>query len=389
MILWESYIGGGQSLGVVGEGATLALDALGEEVRIRAWNASRILRRTFFPNEVRAALAGYLWEEQWLESLNPRVQPMVVAGSGKIDVDTERESVGVMWGWIKRLESFYWRHAKVAAGYVFYDYTALARNDVRLCNAMDVMFVPSTFCKEALVSSGVSVPVVVWSHGVDCKLFKPGVGRGGSGPFRFLFVGVAQPRKGLDELLQAFVRAFPENITDVELIVKSSDWGELRPWKQEYGADPRIVWLHETYDRVRLSLLFQEVDCLVVPSRAEAFCLPALEAMACGLPVVFTNHGGHLDFCDQVVGYPVAVTVEPTMRPVLAKLNDYVDTPLWATADVENLALVLRHVYEHPVEAKAKGAQARVRAERWSWEAGSREALMVLRSMCPGVMRGA
>lgn len=43
--------------------------------------------------------------------------------------------------------------------------------------------------------------------------------------------------------------------------------------------------------------LFQSSSCFLITSRHEGFCLPALEAMACGCPVISTHADGNEEFC--------------------------------------------------------------------------------------------
>src|SRR5205823_141071 len=52
-------------------------------------------------------------------------------------------------------------------------------------------------------------------------------------------------------------------------------------------------------------------DCLVMPYRGEGFCLPALEAMACGVPVIVPEGGPTDDFVDESVGWRIPAERKP------------------------------------------------------------------------------
>ena len=61
------------------------------------------------------------------------------------------------------------------------------------------------------------------------------------------------------------------------------------------GETAPIVYLDE--DLPSGIPLYRAADVLVVPYRGEGFCLPALEAMACGLPVIHTGTGPTASSC--------------------------------------------------------------------------------------------
>ena len=48
-----------------------------------------------------------------------------------------------------------------------------------------------------------------------------------------------------------------------------------------------------------------------MPYRGEGFCLPALEAMACGVPVIVPEGGPTDDFVDESVGWRIPAERKP------------------------------------------------------------------------------
>ena len=303
-----------------------------------------------------------------------------------VSLDEERQSIAITWGPPDLLNETPWRYPSASVGFVFADYSTIPVPHADNCNRCDMIFVPSDFTKTVLQASGVSVPIVVWHHGVYPEEIVPAAAlqhtrSAERSEFTFLFVGVAQDRKGISELLLAFSHAFDPQIQDVRLVVKSADWGVIEGWRARY-PDPRIQWIHTTLDRNALVDLYRKSDCFVMPTRGEAFCLPLLEAMAQGLPVIYTDYGGHLDFCDGAVGYPVAISgMKPVMQKWQAVSKRYREPPLWAVYDVLALATAMRAAYGDREGCRARGYRAAERAQGWTWTKQAAPAVGALKSV--------
>ncbi len=149
--------------------------------------------------------------------------------------------------------------------------------------------------------------------GVDTTLFTPGDGsdlRGrlgmAEGEKVILFTGRLERLKGVEILLHA-LSAILEGRTnrDVRLVVLGADssngvleagvhGGErarLEALAVEIGVDDRVDFLGPV-DHSRLPAYYSLADVCAVPSYSESFGLVALEAEACGTPVVASRIGG-------------------------------------------------------------------------------------------------
>jgi D-inositol-3-phosphate glycosyltransferase len=110
-----------------------------------------------------------------------------------------------------------------------------------------------------------------------------------------LYVGRLQPIKGLETLLEAMA-AVPE---PAYLLVVGGDHDEpenghgaaLRQRVTALGLDRRVRFLRAQPQR-RLRLFYASADATIIPSYYESFGMVALEAMACGSPVVASRVGG-------------------------------------------------------------------------------------------------
>jgi glycosyltransferase involved in cell wall biosynthesis len=188
--------------------------------------------------------------------------------------------------------------------------------------------------------------LLVTPLGVDLTTFHP-LQREADGIFRIVFVGQVGQRKGISYLLEAFTKA---GIPDSELVLAGQSVGTARPWEGRAGV--RHV---RHRPRRELPDLYARSDVFVLPSLVEGFGLTALEAMACGLPVVVSeNTFGHDVVEDRVSGYVVPIR------------------------DPEAIARALRELYDDPGGRRRMGAAARERAKQFSWsEHGDRTAAVI------------
>jgi D-inositol-3-phosphate glycosyltransferase len=111
----------------------------------------------------------------------------------------------------------------------------------------------------------------------------------------------------------------------------------------DLGVAERIVW-QPPKPRHVLSTWYRAADVVVVPSRSESFGLVALEAAACGVPVVATAVGG--------------------LRTVVV---DGVTGLLTPTRTADAFAEAIGGLLADPARAAALGAEAAVHAREFTW----------------------
>jgi D-inositol-3-phosphate glycosyltransferase len=146
--------------------------------------------------------------------------------------------------------------------------------------------------------------IAVVPCGVDTDLFRPDTAQQaraalglGPGPVA-LYVGRLAPIKGLDTLLDALARV-REHGRPLRLLVIGGDTdepldgheGQLRRRVQRLGLGQAVRFLGaQTQDTLRA--YYVAADVTVLPSYYESFGMVALEAMACGSPVIASRVGG-------------------------------------------------------------------------------------------------
>ncbi len=171
------------------------------------------------------------------------------------------------------------------------------RADVAGVRAAEVVVAVSETTRRELVDELGLDPdrVVVVHHGLDHDLFRP-VDRRLADPGYVLFVGSEHPRKNLGTLLRAVARLRRDRpgLRLVKVGAPGTDEAEfgaaLRRDVAELGLADAVVHAGEVPD-ADLPAWYSGAACLVLPSFAEGFGLPPLEAMACGCPVVVSTAG--------------------------------------------------------------------------------------------------
>jgi D-inositol-3-phosphate glycosyltransferase len=186
-----------------------------------------------------------------------------------------------------------------------------------------------------------------------------------------LFVGRIQPIKGIDTLIQAVALVLarePEFRCNTCLaIIGGDDAGErssdaesgqsemarLKTLRESLGMGDLVTFLGSK-DQDTLADYYSAATVVVVPSHYESFGMVALEAMACGTPVIASDVGGlSVNIAEGFNGYLVPA------------------------GDAEALADKLTLLMKHPSLREYLGDQAARWAERYSWSSIADEILAV------------
>lgn len=212
--------------------------------------------------------------------------------------------------------------------------------------------------EKILIDAGVHIPLATSGCGVDHwqRVLPDTLFPLQAKTFRFLHVSSCFPRKGVDDLLEAYGRSFTAS-DDVTLIIKTfkNPHNHLTEWltltRERFPSYPHVIVIEEDLTDSALKALYLRSHALVAPSRAEGYGLPMAEAMLSGLPVITTGWGGQLDFCDDQNSYLVDYTFEK------AQTHFNLSYSVWARVDIDHLSSTMRRVFETPLtDLRAKAA---------------------------------
>ncbi len=158
-----------------------------------------------------------------------------------------------------------------------------------LARRVQVVFVPSQYVKQKVMKRFDIQNVIVTPNGVDISHFCPDAQQSTHKlPEKFiLFVGSMQPRKNLEMLLDAWSEI---KIECAETWLLIAGHGGSVYSKAEIPANERVHFLGYVAEN-DLPGLYAKAAVFVLPSFDEGFGLPALEAMACGTPVIVSDGG--------------------------------------------------------------------------------------------------
>ncbi len=196
--------------------------------------------------------------------------------------------------------------------------------------------------------------VEIVAPGVEHAFFTPGTRSGARQALCLddrpvlLFVGRIQPLKGLDVAVQALAQLGRADALLVAVGGASGSDGSgeverIANLIDELGVSEQVLFVPPQQHHI-LSTYYRAADVVLVPSRSESFGLVALEAGACGAPVVANAVGG------------------------LLTLVDHGDTGfLVPDRDPDLFARHTRWLLDHPDEARHMGERAALRARRYTW----------------------
>jgi len=227
------------------------------------------------------------------------------------------------------------------------------------CN-VERLIVPCRTNADTFRRGGVTAPIHVIHGGTDPDEFPLYKGvRFPQRPFTVLCLADRATRKGWMEVWNAFYLAFGPSTTgdkNVRLIVKCRPEGNdnIADMTRASNRDSRVVFQEE--DIASAYDIYAQADVVALPSHFEGWGMGQRESSMMGVPVITQAHSG----LDDGFTHYWAFVVPGRIERIPVDGESFVSGE-WSIASVPDIAKVLRHCYEQPKAAQAKG----LRSAQW------------------------
>jgi len=218
----------------------------------------------------------------------------------------------------------------------------------------DKIIVQSHISQRSLIGQGIPAEKIIrLPLGVNVNRFKP-ASEPPTTPFRVLFLGQVMLRKGIQYLLEAWQLL---GWRDAELWVVGRVMPDSQAVLERYANLPGLKLQGYVPDQLAA---FQQAQVFVAPSVEDGFGLTVVEAMACGLPVIVSDHTGAAD----LVQHGESGFIVPYNSPV-------------------GYASALQILRDHPRLAKKMGQAAQAIAQQQTWDVYRQKLVDLMRSHEP------
>jgi glycosyltransferase involved in cell wall biosynthesis len=223
---------------------------------------------------------------------------------------------------------------------------------------MDEIWVPNEASRNCLVNSGIEYEkikilphtfnyhrIVNSDNGANITAL--------NNTFNFAFVGEFSKRKNLEALLRAFHNEF-DYIEPVNLFIKTfSNMDILNAFRTDVRKRMKLgnrykdeVMLCDYLPEDVLGAVLKQCHAFVMPSYGEAWCYPAMESMALGLPVIYTSGIGIEEYADNQSNFPVESQTAFCYGATDTLDDIYTSKDLWKEINVADLQMTMRKVFE-------------------------------------------
>jgi FkbM family methyltransferase len=242
----------------------------------------------------------------------------------------------------------------------------------------DQIWVPTKWQAEQTINQGMDPDKVkVVPEGVDVDVFKPKKQTNNNKIFTFLVIGRWEFRKSTLEIVQSFVKVFGDN-KDVKLLLCTDNWCAEDGFKnteerlKHHNCYSDNIELYNFLERDEYVKLIQDCNVFLSCSRSEGWNLPLIEAMSCGIPSIYSNCSGQLEFA-KGKGLPV---------DIFAECDDRLNIGKYYEPDFDHLCDVMKKVHKNYGKYKTKALiDSKIIHDEFNWDKAAKTAFSLLNEL--------
>jgi glycosyltransferase involved in cell wall biosynthesis len=275
-------------------------------------------------------------------------------------------------------------------GVVFFESGTLSPDAVEAAGRLPLIITGSSWNQQVMARHGLT-NTALCLQGVDRGLFHPApVEKLFADRFVIFSGGKLEYRKGQDLVVAAY-KIFQQRHPDALLLTA---WANLWPDGMKMLArSPHVEgipavrpdrslavdsWLVQNglpassfidlggMPNLQVPQVLRQADVGLFPNRCEGGTnLVAMEAMACGMPVILSNNTGHSDLIAQDDDTPTCWSLDMQLP-----LGDLTGDPFfadWGESALDEIVALLEKAYQDQAERRRRGAAAARFMETWSW----------------------
>ena len=281
---------------------------------------------------------------------------------------------------------FYMARFKTNLLFTMFEYDRVPIQWHHFLDKADGIIVPCRHNKR-IFSEATDTPVHICPGGVDAAQF-PYVKREKKDPFVFLFLGDDNPRKGTYHVAKAWElwnERYPAEAEKSILIMKLTNAGKPQTFQQvtknsfiDYRVLPSTERDSHTSGLPTLAACYENANAFVWPTMGEGWGLPLCEAMASGLPCIYTPYSGTTDTVTDGYGYPVPFGMKKLILAIPGT-EQQLETVYAADPDINAIVDMMHEIYVNYDRALAVGyTAAQKMRQQFSWARAARELLQII-----------
>lgn len=265
-------------------------------------------------------------------------------------------------------------------------------------NCMDELWTVHESQEEVLINSGITSTIKTVAHPINTNRFNDLIDTPKNDTFSFYFIGEYSKRKNLEALIRAFHLEFSPQ-EPVELYIKTHMPGmdvpamgkffndmvakiktELKLYVRRDGTPAIDMYKRENFFIHNMSdeeirKFHTSNHALVCPSYGEGWCLPVVDAMSCGNPVIATG-------LDTFKNWPICPVMSTTTKVYGMHERTFTDlytgSQSWEEISLCDLMSNMREVYENSDYRKRLCREGREAVQQYSYTAIGERILKLL-----------